>query len=164
LEPHWFVRTSEILLSDMFSEAGYVTGMFGKWHLGDNYPYGPERRGFDEVLRHYGGAVGVLADYWDNCYVDDTYYRNGKPTKVLTQPEAAFRQTALSQACRPWSDKAPIESMGYSIRTEQYRYTRWVDHNSKSIISEELYDLTSDPFQRSNVLNAVDSTPSSAFG
>ena len=82
LEPHWFVRTSEVLLSNMFHDAGYATGMFGKWHLGDNYPYGPEHRGFDEVLRHYGGAVGVLADYWDNCYVDDIYYHNGEPTRM----------------------------------------------------------------------------------
>jgi len=82
IEPHWFVRTNEVLLSNMFQDAGYATGMFGKWHLGDNYPYAPEHRGFDEVLRHCGGAVGVLADYWDNCYVDDTYYHNGVPTKV----------------------------------------------------------------------------------
>jgi len=78
----WFVRTNEVLLSDLFKDAGYATGMFGKWHLGDTYPYGAEHRGFDEVLRHFGGAVGVLADYWDNCYVNDTYYHNGKPTKV----------------------------------------------------------------------------------
>ena len=40
LEPHWFVRTNEVMLSNMFQDAGYATGMFGKWHLGDNYPYG----------------------------------------------------------------------------------------------------------------------------
>ena len=82
LEPHWFVRTDEVLMSTSFKEAGYTTGMFGKWHLGDNYPYGPEHRDFDEVLRHYGGAIGVLADYWDNCYVDDTYLKNGEPIQV----------------------------------------------------------------------------------
>ncbi len=82
LEPHWFVRTNEVMLSNLFQDAGYATGMFGKWHLGDTYPYGPESRGFDEVLRHYSGAIGVLNDYWDNCYVDDTYYHNGVPTKV----------------------------------------------------------------------------------
>ena len=82
LEPHWFVRTDEVMLSRMFQDAGYATGMFGKWHLGDNYPYGSEHRGFDKVLRHYGGAIGVLSDYWDNAYVDDTYYHNSVPTRV----------------------------------------------------------------------------------
>ncbi len=82
IEPHWFLRGNEVVLGKMFQDAGYMTGMFGKWHLGDNFPYGPEHRGFVEVLRHYGGAVGVLADYWDNAYFDDTYFRNGVPTKV----------------------------------------------------------------------------------
>ncbi|KKL60228.1 hypothetical protein LCGC14_2207410, partial [marine sediment metagenome] len=83
LAPHWFARTNEVMLSRMFQDAGYATGMFGKWHLGDNYPYGPEHRGFGEVLHHYGGAGGGLNDYWNNSYVDDTYYgNNDEPTKV----------------------------------------------------------------------------------
>ncbi|MCF7848672.1 MAG: sulfatase-like hydrolase/transferase [Kiritimatiellales bacterium] len=83
LNTNWFVRTDETMVGTMFQNAGYATGMFGKWHLGDNYPYRPEDKGFGEVLRHHGGAIGVMVDYWDNCYVDDTYYsRNGKPVKV----------------------------------------------------------------------------------
>ena len=83
LAPHWFARTNEVMLSRMFHHAGYATGMFGKWHLGDNYPYGPQHRGFGEVLRHFGGAVGTLNDFWNNSYVDDTYFgNNDEPTKV----------------------------------------------------------------------------------
>jgi hypothetical protein len=33
--------------------------------------------------------------------------------------------------------------MGYSIRTENHRYTRWIDWNSKEVQAEELYDYTS---------------------
>jgi arylsulfatase A-like enzyme len=53
--------------------------MFGKWHLGDNYPYRPEDRGFDEVVRHGGGGITQLPDYWGNDYFDDTYWHNGVP-------------------------------------------------------------------------------------
>jgi len=71
----------EATLGDVFADSGYRTGMFGKWHLGDNYPYRPEDRGFHEVVRHGGGGVGQTPDYWDNAYFDDTYFHNGKPKK-----------------------------------------------------------------------------------
>lgn len=71
----------EKTMGEVFSNSGYRTGMFGKWHLGDNYPYRPEDRGFDEVVRHGGGGVGQTPDYWDNSYFDDTYMHNGKPQK-----------------------------------------------------------------------------------
>ena len=71
----------ETTLGEVFSDSGYATGMFGKWHLGDNYPYRPEDRGFQEVVRHGGGGVGQTPDFWDNSYYDDTYWHNGVPTQ-----------------------------------------------------------------------------------
>ena len=47
----------EITLEEVFQKNGYATAMFGKWHLGDNYPFRPEDRGFSEVVRHGGGAL-----------------------------------------------------------------------------------------------------------
>ena len=68
-------------LADVFAHNGYRTGMFGKWHLGDNYPFRPHDRGFQETLYHGGGGVGQEPDYWNNDYFDDTYFRNGTPEK-----------------------------------------------------------------------------------
>lgn len=73
------IREDEPTIGQVFSEQGYATGMFGKWHLGDNYPFRPEDRGYTEVLRHGGGGVGQTPDYWDNAYFDGSYYHNGKP-------------------------------------------------------------------------------------
>ncbi len=70
-------RPDEVMLAEVFKAGGYRTGMFGKWHLGDNYPYRPEDRGFEEVLRHGGGGVGQSPDFWGNDYFDDTYCHNG---------------------------------------------------------------------------------------
>ena len=69
----------ETTVADVFKASGYRTAMFGKWHLGDNYPFRPEDRGFDEVLAHGGGGVGQAPDFWGNDYFDDTYWHNGAP-------------------------------------------------------------------------------------
>jgi len=71
----------EVTLAEAFKANGYRTGMFGKWHLGDNYPLRPEDQGFDYVVRHGGGGVGQGPDFWGNDYFDDTYWRNGVPEK-----------------------------------------------------------------------------------
>jgi arylsulfatase A-like enzyme len=76
------LRENETTVARIFSDDGYATGMFGKWHLGDNYPYRPEDRGFQEVMRHGGGGVGQTPDYWDNAYFDGAYFHNSKPTAV----------------------------------------------------------------------------------
>jgi len=67
----------EIVLPQILAQNGYITAMFGKWHLGDNYPYRPEDRGFHEVVRHAGGGIGQGPDFWMNDYFDDTYWHNG---------------------------------------------------------------------------------------
>ena len=76
------LRENEVTIGQIFKDAGYAAGMFGKWHLGDNYPFRPEDRGFTEVLRHGGGGVGQTPDYWDNAYFDGSYFHNKKAEKV----------------------------------------------------------------------------------
>ncbi|UCE40091.1 MAG: arylsulfatase [Candidatus Aminicenantes bacterium] len=75
------LRKDKITMADVFRFNGYKTAIFGKWHLGDNYPFRPQDRGFEEVLIHKSGVAGNTWDYWGNDYYDDTYIRNGKPEK-----------------------------------------------------------------------------------
>ena len=75
------LRKTEVTMADVFAAGGYRTAMFGKWHLGDNYPFRPQDRGFHETLCHGGGAIGNAPDYWGNDYFDDTYRRNGRLEK-----------------------------------------------------------------------------------
>jgi len=76
------LRVDEVTMADVFADAGYRTAIFGKWHLGDNYPFRPQDRGFQESLIHGGGVAGEAPDYWGNDYFDDTYFRNGVPESV----------------------------------------------------------------------------------
>ena len=66
-------------IAKAFKSNGYTTGLFGKWHLGDNYPLRPTDMGFDTAVHHLAGGVGELSDYWGNSYFNDVYYRNNKP-------------------------------------------------------------------------------------
>ncbi|MCK4510021.1 MAG: arylsulfatase, partial [Desulfuromonadales bacterium] len=90
------MRKDQMTMADAFSASGYKTGFFGKWHLGDNYPFRPEDRGFQEVLCHGGGGVGQTPDYWGNDYFDDTYYHNGKPKKYTGYCTNVWLDNAMS--------------------------------------------------------------------
>lgn len=67
------LRTDLPTLADMLAAAGYHTGHFGKWHLGDNYPYRPQDRGFHETIHHPAWGITSAADYFGNDYFDDIY-------------------------------------------------------------------------------------------
>jgi len=73
------LRRDEWSLATALKENGYATGMFGKWHLGDEFPYRPQDRGFDTVVCHGGGGISQQPDWWGNDYFDDTYMVNGEP-------------------------------------------------------------------------------------
>ncbi len=72
------LHTDERTIANVFSEAGYETGLVGKWHLGDNAPHRPQDRGFQDVVWHRCGGIGQASDYYANDYFHDTYDRNGK--------------------------------------------------------------------------------------
>ncbi|MEM7143886.1 MAG: arylsulfatase [Verrucomicrobiota bacterium] len=76
------VHPDEVTVAELFRDAGYRTGIFGKWHLGGNFPFRPQDQGFDEVWTHGGGVVGHTPDYWMNDYFDDHYLHNGKWEQV----------------------------------------------------------------------------------
>jgi arylsulfatase A-like enzyme len=74
-------------LAEVLKAAGYATGIFGKWHLGDESAYQPNKRGFDEVFIHGAGGIGQTyagscGDAPDNTYFDPAILHNGKFEKT----------------------------------------------------------------------------------
>jgi arylsulfatase len=55
-------------MADHFAAAGYATGLFGKWHLGDNYPYRPQDRGFGRAIWFPSSHIPSASDRWNNDY------------------------------------------------------------------------------------------------
>ncbi len=89
------LREDEWTLADALRDAGYRTGHFGKWHLGDSQPFRPHERGFEHSVYHAGGGVGNTGDHWGNDYFDDTYFVNGSPTQFSGYCTDVFFEQAL---------------------------------------------------------------------
>ena len=80
------MASTEVTLAEILKSAGYETGIFGKWHLGDNYPFRPSDQGFNESLVHLGGGMaqpGDITTYLrgDSAYFDPVLWHNGKQEK-----------------------------------------------------------------------------------
>jgi arylsulfatase A-like enzyme len=78
---------SAVTLPQTLAGAGYTSGIFGKWHLGDEDDYQPGKRGFDEVFIHGGGGIGQsypcsCADAPGNSYYDPVVRHNGRFVKT----------------------------------------------------------------------------------
>jgi arylsulfatase A-like enzyme len=62
---------SEVTLAEVLRGNGYATGIFGKWHLGDDAINNPNAQGFDEALVHQGAGM--------KKYFDPVLMHNGQP-------------------------------------------------------------------------------------
>ncbi len=72
-----FLRPGIATLPEMFGKAGYKTGIFGKWHLGDVYPHRPIDRGFQTSKYHLGWGQLHSTPEFDWPLIDGRYFENG---------------------------------------------------------------------------------------
>ncbi|MFC2126071.1 arylsulfatase [Bacteroidota bacterium] len=92
---------SELTIPERLKEKGYVSGVFGKWHLGDSYPFRPQDQGFDHSFVHSGGGIGQPGDYYENyirphdSYFDPVMRRNGDKVKTSGYCSDVFTEEML---------------------------------------------------------------------
>lgn len=102
----------EVTLAERLSEAGYQTGIFGKWHLGDNYPMRPMDQGFDESLIHRGGGIGQPSDPIgaEGKYTDPTLFHNGDEVNMEGYCTDIFFDAAINFARKQTESGKPFFS------------------------------------------------------
>ena len=61
------MEPDEVTIAELLAKAGYRTGIYGKWHLGDNYPMRAMDQGFQDSLVHRGGGIGQPSDPIGAC-------------------------------------------------------------------------------------------------
>ena len=91
---------NEITLAEIFKENNYNTGIFGKWHLGDNYPSRPSDQGFQESLIHLSGGIGQVGDFTNyykgsTSYYDPILWLNNKQEKYNGYCSDIFTDEAI---------------------------------------------------------------------
>ena len=102
------IREELPTMAGIFRDAGYATGHFGKWHLGDNYPFRPQDRGFQETVHHGAWGITSLADYFGNDYFNDHYRHNGRIEQYTGYCTDVWFQEAMSWIRRQARAETPF--------------------------------------------------------
>ena len=139
-------------LPQMLKTVGYTSGIFGKWHLGDEAAYRPESRGFDEVYIHGGGGIGQTypgscGDAPGNTNINPTLLHNGTFEKNTGYCTDLFFSQALKwidakrNAKQPFFAYIPLNAAhGPHVVPEQY-YKQYIGKPGVSVETAKFFGM-----------------------
>ncbi|MFS4447908.1 arylsulfatase [Maribacter sp. 2307UL18-2] len=134
-----------LTMAKLFQTNGYKTGIFGKWHLGDNYPVRPTDMGFDMAVHHKAGGVGELSDYWGNTYFNDTYYVNNEPKEFKGYCTDVWFEEAMkfieNHKARPFFIYLPTNAPHSPFYVEKKYAAPYQPLKGSDILNPEFYGM-----------------------
>jgi arylsulfatase len=101
-----FLRPGIPTIAQVFARAGYKTGIFGKWHLGDSYPHRPIDKGFSESVYHLGWGQLQSTPEFDWPLIDGRYFHNGVEKRYKGHCTDFWFDSAMAwmKGCREWNE------------------------------------------------------------
>jgi arylsulfatase len=109
---------STTTIAEVLNGAGYETGIFGKWHLGDEDEYQPYSRGFTETFTHGAGGIGQsyegsCADFPPNQEKEGRYFDNAILHNDTIVKTKGFCTDVFFQAALGWIKEQHDSSTPY---------------------------------------------------
>lgn len=147
-----------------WSDHGYHLGENGLWTKMTNFDVatrtpmivrvpGRHSRGGDKT-----NALVELVDIYPSlaelCGLELPSHLEGTSfAPLIAEPDRSWKPAVFSQYPRRVEGKyrPSVDPVGYSMRTERYRYTEWTTPN-EGVVATELYDLENDPAENHNVV------------
>ncbi len=118
------VREELPMAPEIFAAGGYRTGLFGKWHLGYNWPHRPMDRGFHEATYFLGFGLTGMGHHWNTDYFDPHCYHNGELTQARGYCNDVWFDDAMAWMQQCHEDQQPFFCY---LPTNLPHFPEWVD-------------------------------------
>ncbi len=156
LDAHQLTDRTVVVL---WGDHGYHLGEKALWCKTTNYELDTRAPLVLSVPKHAFGETQALAEFvdiyptlLDACALPSRDNLEGVSLMPLfDDPQRDWKKAAFSQFPRPWTYRGEPEVMGYTMRTDRYRYVEWVNFRTGESLAHELYDHTQDSAEIHNV-------------
>lgn len=123
-------------LAVMLRDAGYETGLFGKWHLGSDPSFYPGKYGFDTSYGSLAGGVDPYRHLYKRGPYSRTWHRNGELVDDVGHATDLIADEALAwirDRAGPWFCYVPFTAVHTPIRAPE----AWIDRYSGCVYDDD---------------------------